>query len=165
MRYPPFKRDSISKLPQHIIFHELLHPLRQYFLGNTTTVPSVDFFDNAFTFSNNVSKVTCCHPDNTPKVATCGQGVSCEGQCSALGASLCPSGECTDCDLEFNEENTERQQRGRSTATLSGTDLAWCTSDGCRVRKHKGCCYNPKCLTWKGRKETCQWLNYLTGIE
>ena len=127
----------------------------------------MDFFDSAFTYSNNVSNVTCCHPDNTPEVLTCGQGASCAGQCSAIGASLCPSGNCTDdprtCDLEFNDEIAEGEESRKSAATLSGTDLAWCTSDGCRVRKHKGCCYNPNCLRWKGRKAACKWLNYLTG--
>ena len=129
----------------------------------------MDFFDDAFTSSNQMSKVTCCHPDNTFEVATCGQGASCAGQCSALGASLCPSGECTDdpktCDLEFRSENAEDGQSGGSTATYSGSDLDWCTNakHQCRVRKHKDCCYNPKCLKWNGRKEACSWLNYLTG--
>ena len=136
--------------------------------GNTTTVPSVDFFDNAFTYSNHTSKVTCCHPDNTFEVATCGQGASCAGQCSALGASLCPSGDCTDdprtCDRDFGSD--EDGQSGGSTDTLSALDLDWCTNakHQCRVIKHKDCCYNPKCLKWsEDRKERCAWLNYLTG--
>ena len=130
----------------------------------------MDFFDNAFTFSNNVSKVTCCTPDNSPNVVTCGQGVSCEGQCSALGASLCPSGNCTDdprtCEVVF-ESDEDGQRRSRSIATYSGTDLDWCDNakHQCRVRKHKACCYNPKCLKWTGRREACAWLNYLTGLE
>ena len=130
----------------------------------------MDFFDNAFTFSNHTSNVTCCHPDNTLEVATCGQGASCAGQCSALGASLCPSGKCTDdprtCDLEFRGENAEEEESGGSTATLSGTDLDWCTNakHQCRVRTYKDCCYNPKCLKWNGRREACAWLNYLTGM-
>ena len=129
----------------------------------------MDFFDNAFTFSNHTSNVTCCHPDNTLEVATCGQGASCAGQCSALGASLCPSGKCTDdprtCDLQFRSENAEDEQGGGSTATYSGSDLDWCTNakHQCRVRTHKDCCYNPKCLRWKGRRKACSWLNYLTG--
>ena len=139
---------------------------QEYFLGTTS---SVDFFDHAFTFSNHTSNVTCCHPNNTFEVATCGQGASCAGQCSALGASLCPSGKCTDdprtCDLVFSDETTEDQGRGRSTDTYSGSDLDWCTNakHQCRVRKHKDCCYSPKCLRWRGRKAACSWLNYLTG--
>ena len=122
----------------------------------------MDFFDNAFTYSNRSSNITCCHPDNTFEVATCGQGASCAGQCLALGALLCPSGNCTDdpdtCEISYTGE------RGQSTATLSGSDLSWCTSDGCRVRLHPECCYNPNCLTWNGRKDACDWLNYLTGM-
>ena len=43
--------------------------IEDLFLGNTTDTSSVDFFDNAFTFSNHSSNVTCCHPDNTFEVA------------------------------------------------------------------------------------------------
>ena len=102
---------------------------------------------------------------NTFEVATCGQGASCAGQCSALGASLCPSENCTDdprtCEIDFN--HVEDQRRRGSTATLSGSDLKWCTGNGCRVRVHPACCYNPNCLRWRGRKAACVWLNYLTG--
>ena len=108
---------------------------------------------------------------NTFEVATCGQGASCAGQCSALGASLCPSGTCTDdpgtCEIKFRSEDTEDEQSGGSTATLSGSDLKWCTGDGCRVRINPECCYNPNCLKEaKGKedkKKACSWLNYLTG--
>ena len=138
---------------------------KQWCLGNTTDASSVDFFDNSFTNSKNRSNVTCCHPDNTFEVATCGQGASCAGACSALDASLCPSGTCTDdpgtCEIDFRSE-----QSGGSTATLSGSDLKWCISDRCRVRIHPECCYNPNCLTeeWTGRAEACGWLDYLTGM-
>ena len=116
-----------------------------------------------------MSKVTCCHPDNPPEEVTCGRGVSCAGQCSALGASLCPSGKCTDdprtCDLEFPSKDDVEEESGGSIATISPLDLDWCDNakHQCRVRKHKECCYNPKCLKWNGRKEACSWLNYLTG--
>ena len=127
----------------------------------------MDFFDNTFTNSNDTINITCCHPDNTSKNVTCGRGASCAGECSAIGALLCPSGNCTDdprsCDLAFNEEPTVVQGSGGSAATLTGTDLKWCTSDGCRVRVHPTCCYNPICLTWNGRPKACAWLNYLTG--
>ena len=56
-------------------------------------------------------------PDGTPEVATCGQGASCAGQCSALKASLCPSGNCTDdprtCEISFKTEATEDQRRSQ----------------------------------------------------
>ena len=105
---------------------------------------------------------------NTFEVATCGQGASCAGQCSAVDASLCPSGNCTDdpgtCDLELKSENFEDEQSGGSTATYSGSDLSWCTGDGCRVRVHPECCYNPNCLTENKRADACDWLKYLTGM-
>ena len=130
---------------------------------------SVEFFENAVTFLNVTSTVTCCHPDNTFEVATCGQGASCAGQCSALGASLCPSGNCTDdpgtCDLEFRSENADEEQGGASIASFLASDLSWCTNSEhqCRVRTYKDCCFNPNCLEWPGRRKACSWLNYLTG--
>ena len=117
---------------------------------------SVGFFDSVFTSSASSSNVTCCHPDNTFEEATCGRGASCEGQCSALGASLCPSGNCTDdpktCELDINNGYT-------------GSDLAWCTNSKhqCKVMTHRECCYNPNCLLWIGRKKTCAWLSALSG--
>ena len=151
-------------------YHFYLCWIVKILTGETTATntPSVDFFDNAFTFSTTVSKVTCCHPDNPPEKVTCGRGASCAGQCS-LGASLCPSGKCTDdprtCDLEFPSKDDVEEESGGSIDTLSPLDLAWCDNPThqCRVRKHKDCCYSPKCLKWNGRKEACSWLNYLTG--
>jgi len=143
--------------------------LLEYTSRNTTDASSVaisvDFFDDALTHSNRSSNVTCCHPDNTIEVATCGQGASCAGACSALDASLCPRGNCKDypvnCELTYKDN--EDEQSGGSTATLSGSDLKWCTDDRCDVRIHPECCYNPDCLTeeWPGRKEACRWLDYL----
>ena len=136
--------------------------------GSTTDASSVDFFDDAFTNSKNRSTVTCCHPDNPSLMATCGQGDSCAGACSALDASLCPSGNCTDypgtCEIKFRSEDTEDEQSGLSTATLSGSDLRWCTGDGCRVRIHPECCYNPNCLEKPERADICGWLDFLTGM-
>ena len=129
----------------------------------------MDHFDNAFTASEHMNKVTCCRPDNIPKVVTCGQGASCAGQCSALGASLCPSGKCTDdprtCNLEFRSDDDVEEESEGSIATLSPYQLDWCTNSKhqCRVREHMECCYNPNCLKWEGRKDACAWLNYLTG--
>ena len=108
---------------------------------------------------------------NTFEVATCGQGASCAGQCSALGASLCPSENCTEdpgtCEIDFN--HVEDQGRERSTATLSGSDLKWCTNTKhwCLVRTYEVCCFNPNCLKWSGRKVACDELGYgyLTGKE
>ena len=129
----------------------------------------MDFFDKAFTFSSQMSNVTCCFPDNSLKVATCGKGASCAGQCSALGASLCPSSNCTNdprtCQLDFDTDSTDARQRGNSDVTLSLSDLKYCTNTKhrCKVRKHNECCYNTNCLKRKGRKQTCKWLDFLTG--
>ena len=150
--------------------------INSWFPGNTNSAFSVDFFDNVFTFSNHSSRVTCCRPDNTFELVTCGQGASCAGQCSALGASLCPSGKCSSdprtCELNFESgQDQERSDlkmtvsRSQGNHTFSGSDLDWCTNEKhqCKVRKYKDCCYNPQCLKWKGRKEACAWLDYLKG--
>ena len=61
--------------------------------------------------------VNCCHLNNTIELAACGDGVSCAGSCSALGASLCPSGNCTgDCEIPFGQEDGEIQTRKESSA-------------------------------------------------
>ena len=141
----------------------------------------MDFIDTALTSSSHLSKVTCCLPDKTSEVATCGQGASCAGQCSALGASLCPSGNCTDdprtCEISFKTEATEDQRRSQlgfaqarnnhehSDVTLSGSDLKYCTNSKhrCRVRAHPECCLYSNCLNWRGRRKACKHLDYFTG--
>ena len=130
--------------------------------GNTN-VSTVDFFEDVFTFSNESVTVNCCHPNNTGEVATCGLGASCAGSCSALGASLCPSGDCSgDCQISFEQEtNTTGKQRGLSEATRPSSAFRWC-SPACNVWRHKGCCYNPLCK--KKRESSCRWMNFLTGI-
>ena len=137
-------------------------------IGNTTSTFSVNFFDLAFTFSNQPSNVPCCLPNNTVEMATCGKGSSCAGQCSALGASLCPSGNCTGdpktCLFDFDDLTGDRRRQS-SPATWSLSDLKYCTNNEhrCRVRTHKECCYNPNCLKRKGRKKACRHLDWLTG--
>merc|ERR1712223_1801623 len=68
-----------------------------------TSTTYADFFDSSFTFFNESIQVRCCSPDLKLTNVTCGQGTSCIGQCSAIGASLCLSGNCTedpqDCNL------------------------------------------------------------------
>ena len=135
------------------------------FVGNTF---SVDFFDHVFTFSNQSSNVTCCLSGTSFNV-TCGKGASCAGQCSALGASLCPSKKCTSdpktCQLDFDNNLAEGRQRENSDATLSSSDLKYCenTIHKCKVKTYKECCYNPNCLKRRGRKKKCKDLDYLTG--
>ena len=127
--------------------------------GNTNA-STIDFFEDVFTFTNKSVTVNCCHLNNTVELATCGLGASCAGSCSALGGSLCPSGNCSgDCRISF-----ETNQAGtlRSTATRPSSDFRWCYPR-CNVWKHRGCCYNPLCRGGK-REEVCWRWNYLTGI-
>ena len=122
-----------------------------------TNASTIDFFENIFTFSNQSVKVNCCHLNKTIELATCGRGASCAGKCSALGASLCPSGNCSgDCEIPF-DDISERS----SMATGASSCFRWC-SPRCDVWRHRGCCYNPVCN--RKRAATCQWMNYLTGI-
>ena len=66
-----------------------------FYLPGTTPV---DYFDSVLTNLSQSRPATCCHPDKTMEMATCGNGVSCIGACSALGASFCPTGDCfADC--------------------------------------------------------------------
>ena len=131
------------------------------FVGNTF---SVDFFDHAFTFSNRSSNVTCCLADNSFKVATCGKGASCAGQCSALGASLCPSGNCTSdpktCQFDFDKISTDDRQRGRSDVTGSSSSLRSCFPR-CKVVEDESCCFHKKCF--EKRPKLCNWANFTTG--
>ena len=132
----------------------------------------MDFIDTALTSSSHLSKVTCCLPDKTSTVATCGQGASCAGQCSALEGSFCPSGNCTEdprtCDISFNINATNNQTQDndqQSDVTVSGSDLNWCTgtTPKCKVRKNPECCLNPNCLTTEWRREACEHIDYFTG--
>ena len=127
-----------------------------------TNSSSIDFFDNVFTFFNESVTVTCCHENNRVELATCGLGASCAGTCSALGAYLCPSGNCSgDCGIPFGEETAEVDSRRSSAVTKPSTAFNWCSAS-CNVWRHKGCCYNPTCS--KKRWRACRWANYLIGI-
>ena len=128
--------------------------------GNTNST-SIEFFEDVFTVFNESVTVSCCHPNNTVRLATCGLGASCAGGCSALGAKLCPSGDCTgDCGLPFEEEATRVEQRRWFGATEPSIAFGWC-SPRCNVRRRKGCCYNPVCR--RKRRKACQWFNFLAG--
>ena len=127
---------------------------------NSTTI---DFFDNVFTFINESVQVNCCRSDNEIVLATCGLGASCAGSCSALGAFLCPSGNCSgSCEMPFEEEAEEATSRRKpsSQATKPSTAFKWC-SPRCNVWRNKGCCYNPICK--KKRPKACRWIDFLTG--
>ena len=140
--------------------------LTRIFLSENTNTTSVDFFEIVFTFLNESVTVNCCHPNNTLELATCGLGASCAGSCSALGATLCPSGDCTgDCEMPFEQEGTNQTEtRRRPYATQPSSKFKWCSAR-CNVWKHKGCCYNPVCRRRSvSHKRACRWFNYLTGI-
>ena len=100
---------------------------------------------------------------------TCGRGESCIGECSALEATLCPSGNCTgdpeDCNpsriLEGEEELEEHNhQERRAVANQASWQFNWC-SPRCNVRRHSACCFHSGCRS--KRKQRCSWLSYLTG--
>ena len=130
--------------------------------GNTS---SVDFFDNVFTFLNESVTVNCCHQNNTIELASCGLGASCAGSCSALGASLCPSGNCAgDCEVPFEQETNEIESQRQPFASKPASKFKWCSAR-CNVWKHKGCCYNPVCRKRSAsHRRACRWFNYLTGV-
>ena len=134
-----------------------------HFKGTTTTT-DVDFFDSAFTFSNESIEIGCCARDTSLTNVTCGQGTSCTGQCSAIEASLCPSGNCTgnfeDCSPSLGLDEGEDLGKGRSYATLPSWVFNWCTHR-CPVRYHPSCCFHPTCR--RRRWKLCRWMNYLTG--
>ena len=134
------------------------------FTDNATTT-DVDFFDSAFTFSNESIEVGCCARDSSLTNVTCGRGTSCIGQCSAIQASLCPSGNCTedpeDCRPSLLlDEGGDHERRGFSVATRPSWEFRWCVP-GCRVRYHSACCFHPTCRAQRG--QLCSWMNYFTG--
>ena len=99
---------------------------------------------------------------------TCGRGKSCIGECSALEATLCPSGNCTgdpeDCNpsriLEEEEEEVNNYREKRAVANQASWQFNWC-SPRCNVRRHSACCFHSGCRS--KRKQRCNWLSYLTG--
>ena len=155
----------LVKTPLIQVYFGYLIGFDDFPLGNTSA-STIDFFDNVFTFFNESVTVNCCHLNNTLELATCGLGASCAGTCSALGATLCPSGDCTgDCEIPFEQETADnRAQRNRiSVANIDQRKIKWCTNK-CNVWKNKVCCYHPVCRDKsKSHKRRCSWFNYLTG--
>ena len=137
------------------------------FSGNTS---SIEFFEKSFTFANETNKVTCCHQSSLQvSIVSCGLGASCAGQCSAIGAILCPSGVCTerprDCVLDMDVWAEERlqqseQNKTRSLASRSSSSFRWCYPR-CMVKDHPGCCFNPEC--YKLRTKYCKNQSFMTG--
>ena len=156
---------AVFRLTPIYIFISEWKNIRFIFKGNTTTT-DVDFFDSAFTFSNESIEVGCCGRDTSLTNVTCGRGTSCTGQCSAIEASLCPSGNCTadpeDCNpnLLLTEEGEEDHGKRRYLTTQPSWAFKWCTQR-CPVRYHPSCCFHPTCR-WR-KRNLCSWMNYLTG--
>ena len=122
---------------------------------------SVDFFDSSFTYFNESIEVPCCSPNATLTDVTCGQGTSCVGQCSAIGASLCLSGNCTedpeDCNLILDSTDTRKRS---SMATLSSDKLKHCYP-ACKVKHIPGCCFHASCYAI--RPKLCSKMNYFSS--
>ena len=157
------RRVSLSTILSRLVWILDQIGFDDWLSGNTNST-AVNFFDNVFTFVNQSVIVNCCHPNNTIELATCGFGASCAGSCSDLGASLCPSGNCTgDCEMPFEEETTSRRPRW-SAATLPSSAFKWCSAR-CNVWRNKGCCFLPTCRSRsRSRARYCRWMNYLTGV-
>ena len=68
--------------------------LHYFPLGNKS-LSALEFYETSFSLANNLTNTSCCSSTNKLLNVTCGSGLSCAGQCSALGASLCPTGNCT----------------------------------------------------------------------
>ena len=130
------------------------------FVGNASK-NSVDFFDSSFTYFNESIEVPCCSPNATSTDVTCGQGTSCIGQCSAIGASLCLSGNCTedpeDCNLILDSTDTRKRS---SMATLSSDKLKHCYP-ACKVKHIPGCCFHASCYAI--RPKLCSKMNYFSS--
>ena len=126
-----------------------------------TTIANIDFFEYAFAFSNETIQVSCCAPDRTLTNVTCGRGMSCIGQCSAIHASLCLSGKCTenpeDCNLFLEQRKEKGNRKGWSGVTKPSWQKRWCHPK-CNVGKHSECCFHQACYAKKQKK--CDWKNF-----
>ena len=130
-----------------------------------TPTTYADFFDSSFTFFNESIQVRCCAPDLTLTNVTCGQGTSCIGRCSAIGASLCLSEVCTadpdDCNISLEPEKRKRGKARRCKACQSSQKLRKC-APSCRVKRKPACCFHPVC--YEKRPKYCNNTNYFSGI-
>ena len=97
-------------------------------LGNST-LTEVDFFDSAFTFTNESIEVGCCSPNTTLTKVTCGQGTSCTGECSAIGTCTEDPEDCSP-SLLLDQQATREDSTGkqRSAATKPSWQFRWCAT-------------------------------------
>ena len=126
-----------------------------------------DFFDYAMTNYNESISVTCCGLDGRETEVSCGGGLGCSAVCSTLSASLCPSGDCSDCHSIDNttevQSVSQRRRKKKSCTGASGVScLNKCVGNGCKVgRGSEYCCFHPTCK--KRRKRKCSWMQWYTG--
>ena len=69
----------------------------------------LDFYNTVMTFNESFVEVTCCTIKGTPISMSCGLGTSCFAVCYSKDTTLCPSGNCKDCEEELHLEGKERQ--------------------------------------------------------
>ena len=135
-------------------------------IAGGSNIISIDAYDDAMTNAEETVTVYCCRPDNTPVSVHCGLGLSCAGKCSAQGATLCPTGDCSGtCEVTLDQE-------APPPPTTSGGVLPPSTQPSeafrrcfpkCKVKgeENQHCCFHPECL--KLRPRLCSWVNDLTG--
>lgn len=112
----------------------------------------IDFYDMAMTHGINMTEVTCCTLDQRSITASCGEGLSCSAVCHSEDASLCPSGQCDDCETLPEEED-------RSCVSSSpSSSCNRCVREGCRTKGSPGCCFNHICR--RRRPRQCEWMRY-----
>ena len=86
-----------------------------FLLGEERKVSS--FYENTISFSNETVSSTCCFANLATVKVSCGRGTSCAASCCDLGATLCPSGNCSNdpntCNIDPKKlkvkSNMERQ--------------------------------------------------------
>ena len=142
------------------------------FLGDNEMQALLGLYDHSITIGDETVQVTCCSTNWTMVAieVTCGQGMSCIGQCTAKDASLCPSGVCGNCEqgLQFDEEeDSTRTRQGHAAVTLPPWTLSFCPLVCNRVpgwvRRWTICCYHPVCKKRKDVPQKCTGWAILIG--
>ena len=74
----------------------------------------MDFYETTISFSDVSVSAPCCLANLTTVPVSCGLGTSCAASCSALSATLCPTGQCSEDPDSCQEEElgTARARRG-----------------------------------------------------
>ena len=109
---------------------------------------------------------TCCASDQSPMNISCGQSMSCSARCTSLGASLCPTQQCTedpkDCRPEWPPKEEESTTRSKRRAAVKPSQAySWCPRYCKWVWYYPACCLHPTC--YKKQPRRCNWLYYYLG--